>query len=94
MAHGLLVLACALRLAKESGVLADETWVVCGYDKLRFRSPVRPGNSIRCRATVLDTRPVGARSMSTVRLEIEIQGEKTPALVGDCSLLCLPEPRN
>lgn len=90
VAHGLLVLSLALRLAMQSGVLADMTWVVCGYDKLRFRSPVRPGNWIRCRATVLDTSSIGARSMSTVRLEVEVQGEKMPALIADCSLLCLP----
>ena len=94
IAHGLLILSCALRLTRESGVLTDKTWVICGYDKLRFRSPVRPGKRIRCRARVLDTCSVGTRSMSTIRLEIEIQGEKIPALIADCSLLCLPESGN
>jgi len=92
VAHGLLILSYALKLASESGVLARMTWVICGYDKLRFRSPVRPGNRIRCRATILDSSPVGARLMATIRLEVEVQGEKIPALIADCSLLCLPEP--
>jgi acyl dehydratase len=89
IAHGLLVLATALRLAQEAAALPQSTWIICGYDKLRFPSPVRSGNSIRCRTTVLRAGKLGRRVLLTVRFTIEIQEQKAPALVGDCSLLCL-----
>ncbi len=89
IAHGLLVLATALRLAQEAAALPQSTWIICGYDRLRFSSPVHSGNNIRCRTTVLRAGKLGSRVLLTVRFTVEVQEQKAPALVGDCSLLCL-----
>jgi acyl dehydratase len=89
IAHGLLVLATSLRLAQEAAALPQSTWIICGYDRLRFSSPVRSGKNIRCRTTVLRVGKVGRRVLLTVRFTVEVQGEKVAALVGNCSLLCL-----
>jgi acyl dehydratase len=86
--HGLLVLAYAFKLAREAGSLPQSTWIIYGYDNLRFRAPVRSGKKIRCRTTVLNVRDLGKRILLTVRFKVEIESEKVPALVADCSLLC------
>jgi len=89
VAHGLLVLSIAFKLAREAEALPQSTWIIYGYDKLRFRAPVRIGKRIRCRTTVLNVCHLGQRVLLTVRFKVEIEGEIIPALVADCSLLCL-----
>lgn len=89
IAHGLLVLSLATKLAEESGALPESTWVLCGYDKLRFRAPVRSGQRIRCRTTLLSAGSLGKRLLLNVRFRIEIEHENTPALVTECALLCV-----
>jgi len=88
IAHGLLVLASALKLAQDAGALPQATWIICGYDKVRFRAPVRSGSRVRCRTTVLSACKVGERTLLTVSFTMEVEGRKIPALVADCSLLC------
>src|SRR5712664_3901094 len=50
IAHGFLLLSMGLELARESGILAQDsrTWIVYGCDNLRFRAPVVRGKRIRC----------------------------------------------
>lgn len=91
IAHGLLVLACAFQLAREAGALPQSTWIIYGYDKLRFRAPVRSGKRIRCHTTVLRACDLGGRVLLTVRFKVDVESEKVPALVADCSLLCLKD---
>jgi acyl dehydratase len=93
IAHALLMLANALKLAREAAALPRSTWIVYGYDKLRFRAPVRIGKRIRCRTTLLSACNLGGRVLLTVRFYVEIEHEKTPALVADCSLLCLDDEK-
>jgi acyl dehydratase len=90
VAHGLLLVALAVNLARNSGGLPVGTWVLYGFDKLRFRSPVRSGSRIRCRTELRDSQPLGNRRLLNVRLVIEGEGGKIPALTANCSLLCLP----
>jgi acyl dehydratase len=91
IAHGLLILALSISLARDSGALPFCTWVIYGYDKLRFRAPVLSGKRIRCRTSILDAKDIGTRFLLTVRFKVEIEREKVPALVADCSLLCLDD---
>jgi acyl dehydratase len=93
IAHGLLLLSISLKLVLESRSLPQDsrTWVVYGYDKLRFRAPVRGGKRIRCCTTLLNERELGRRVLITVRFKIEIENERVPALVGDCYFVCLDD---
>jgi acyl dehydratase len=96
IAHGFLLLSMGLALARESGILAQDqrAWIVYGCDRLRFRAPVLRGKRIRCCTTVLNERELGRRLLLAVRLRIEIENEKVPALVGDCYFLCLDEKQD
>jgi acyl dehydratase len=96
IAHGLLVLSLSMKLAREAGALPSDTYtcIVYGYDKLRFRAPVRSGQRIRCRTTLLNVRELGGRVVLTVRFKVEIENENLPALVADCLLLCLDRPKD
>lgn len=89
IAHGLLVVSLAMRLARDSGALPEGTWVLYGFDKLRFRAPVRSGTRIRCRTVIRDLQELGGRLLLNVRFVIEIADGKIPALTMNGSLLCL-----
>jgi acyl dehydratase len=96
IAHGLLLVSIALNLAQESSALPPGDWVLYGFDKLRFRSPVRSGTHIRCLTTIFDLQELGGRLLLSVRLAVEtlafeIEDRKAPALIADCSLLCFKE---
>jgi len=96
IAHGLLLVSIALNLAQEGSALPPGDWVLYGFDKLRFRSPVRSGTHIRCVTKILDLREFGGRLLLSVRLAVEtlaveIEDRKAPALIADCSLLCFKE---
>jgi acyl dehydratase len=89
IAHGLLLVALAINLARESGALREGTWVLYGFDKLRFRAPVHSGDHIRCMTEIRDVQQLGARQLLNARFVIEVAGGKIPALTTNCSLLRL-----
>jgi len=89
IAHGLLLVSLAISLARESGALADATWVLYGFDKLRFRAPVKTGTRIRCLTTVQGVRQLFGRTLLSARLVMEIEDHTIPAFLADCLLLNL-----
>jgi|SRR5579872_478598 acyl dehydratase len=89
IAHGLLLLGLAINLARECGALEDVTWVLYGFEKVRFRAPVHCSARIRCLTTVNDIRPFAAGTLVNVHFVMEIENAKIPALVADCLLLNL-----
>ena len=89
IAHGLLLVSLAISLARDSGALPEGTWVLYGFDKLRFRAPVRTGTRIRCLTVIRDFQEIGVRLLLNVRVVIESSAGKIPALTMNCSLLCL-----
>jgi acyl dehydratase len=89
IAHGLLLVSLALNLARGCGALPEGTWVLYGFDKLRFRAPARIGSRIRCLTVILGLQDLGGRLLVNVRFVIEIEDGKIPALTTNCSLLCL-----
>ena len=89
--HGLLLVSIALNLALEGSTLPEATWVLYGFDRLRFPAPVRSGSHIRCLTTILGSREVGGRHLLNVRLAVEMEDRNSPALIADCSLLCFKE---
>lgn len=51
-----------------------------GVDELRWLAPVRPGDTLRCRFTLLDSRPSGSkadRGIARFRYEVIDQDERT-----------------
>jgi len=89
IAHGLLLVSLAINLARESGALPHGTSVLYGFDKLRFRAPVRSGTHIRCLTVIRDIQNLGDRLLLNVRFVIERADGNVPALTMNCSLLCL-----
>lgn len=89
VAHGLLLVSFAISLARESGALQDATWVLYGFDKLRFRAPVKTGTRIRCRTIIRGVRELFGRTMLNARFIMEIEDHMIPAFVADCLLLNL-----
>ena len=89
IAHGLMLVALAINQARESGALREGTWVLYGFDKLRFRAPVHSGDHIRCVTEIRDVQQLGARQLLNVRFVIEVAGGKIPALTTNCLLLRL-----
>lgn len=89
IAHGLLLVSLAMKLAREFGGLPDATWALCGFEKLRFRAPVTSGARVKCLTTILDLQELSGRVLMTVRLVLEIEGQSIPALATNCLLLRL-----
>jgi len=89
IAHGLLVVSLAINLARDCGALPEGTWVLYGFDKLRFRAPVRSGTRFRCLTVIRDFQELGGRLLLNARFVVEIEDGKIPALSMNCSLLCL-----
>jgi|GEM_PF-6206158 len=89
IAHGLLLLSLAISLARNSGALPRATWVLYGFDRLRFRAPVTSGTRIRCIVKDRRWRHLGGRQLLDISLAVEIENEKVPALTANCSLVCL-----
>ena len=89
IAHGLLLASLTISLARDCGALPDATWVIYGFDTLRFRSPVRSGARIRCRTTIQSVRELSGRILVGTRFVLEIEDQKIPALVTNCSFLGL-----
>jgi acyl dehydratase len=89
IAHGLLMLSFGIRLARESGALTDTTWILYGFDNLRFRAPVRCGARIRCLTTIQGVRKLADKTLLHTRIAMEVEDQQIPAFVADCLLLNL-----
>lgn len=86
IAHGLLLLSLTVKLAIDAGAVPGGT-AMCinyGFDKVRFRAPVKVGQSIRCRAALVKAQKRGqGRYLLTTRYTLEIEGGTKPACVAD-----------
>ncbi|MEM6760701.1 MAG: MaoC family dehydratase [Pseudomonadota bacterium] len=86
VAHGFLTLSLASRMAYDCfDELPGQTMGVnYGMDRLRFVTPVRPGQRVRGRFVLSAVSPRGENAMlRTTALTIEIDGAEKPALVAD-----------
>ncbi len=87
VAHGLLSLGLTVQLAESAGALPEDSsmCVNYGYDHIRFPAPVKAGERIRLRSSLVKIEPRqdgGVRL--THRYTIDIEGQEKPALVCDC----------
>lgn len=95
IAHGFLTLSLASRFAYDCFPLLEgqSMGVNYGFNRLRFLSPVRPGDRVRGRFTLTDvTQRTSTDLMRTMALTIEIEGANTPALVAEWLALAVFAP--
>ena len=57
IASGFQTLAVAFRLVYQTGFVRDASMGGPGMDELRWLKPVRPGDTLRCTAEVLEVQP-------------------------------------
>ncbi|MEO0381486.1 MAG: MaoC family dehydratase [Pseudomonadota bacterium] len=86
IAHGFLTLSLASRFAYDcfEDLPGQVMGINYGFERLRFLSPVRPGDRVRGRFTLTDVRiRKPTELLRTTTLRIEIDGKETPALVAE-----------
>lgn len=93
IAHGLLTLSLLSRFASEdAGIVAViedmEMALNYGLDAVRFLHPVRVGQRVRARITLIDIQQKSdKRFLLRHKYEVEIEGEEKPALVAQWLLM-------
>lgn len=86
IAHGFLTLSMLSKLAEGSTIIVDgvKMGVNYGFDKVRMVNPVKSGQKIRGRFTLMsaDQKTPGQWSIKYA-VKVEIDGEEKPALVAE-----------
>jgi len=84
IAHGYLSLALLPKLLGEVVTISDaKMGVNYGTDKIRFTSAVPSGSNVRAKARLIESNRKGDGILYKVGVEIEIEGQDKPALVGE-----------
>lgn len=80
VAHGPLTLALALGLVIQTGCFGDCVIAWLGLDEVRLPAPVKPGDTVTVRATVIDQSPSSTKSdrgRATLAYEVSNQRSET-----------------
>ena len=84
VAHGYLTLSLLPRLMSELISVSDAAMGInYGTEKLRFTSPVPSGSRVRLHAKLARAERRGNGVVYTVGVQVEIEGQEKPALVGE-----------
>jgi acyl dehydratase len=84
VAHGYLILALIPGLLSQLLNVSDARMGVnYGIERVRFTSPVPSGSEVRLKARITSSERRGEGILYHLGVEIEIQGGKKPALVGE-----------
>ena len=84
IAHGYLTLSLVNAFMPEIFWIEGLTMGVnVGLNKVRFPSPVKTGARVRGGAELIDIKRSPAGRLSTVRVTVEVEGERRPACVAD-----------
>jgi len=92
IAHGFLTLSLLAKFSEDIGITPENTvmGVNYGFDKVRFLAPVRSGKRVRMVGEVLEVDQKDEnRFLTKMRVSVEIEGEDTPALVGEFLLMSM-----
>ena len=88
IAHGYLSLSLLPVLLSDVINVSDQHMGVnYGIDRVRFTSPVPSRSDVRAHAKLLSAEPKGDGILYKVGVEIEIKGQKKPAMVGEVLFL-------
>lgn len=94
IASGLQTIGLSFKLFFETGVLSACSLGSPGLDEIRWRAPVRPGDTLRVVAEVLDTRPSSSKPdrgiVKILYTTLNQQGETVTTLIGN--QLCRRRP--
>ena len=94
IAHGFLTLSLLPKLREQIGVAPEGVAQVLNYgsDRVRFLTPVKAGDRIRVRVTLVSVEPKGpGRTLVKTENTVEIDGEDRPALVADTLVLLMAD---
>jgi len=84
VAHGYLTLSLLPRLMSELISVSDAAMGInYGTEKLRFTSPVPSGSRVRLHAKLVRAERRGNGVVYTVAVQVEIERQEKPALVGE-----------
>jgi acyl dehydratase len=84
VAHGYLSLSLIPRLLGDLLTISDaKMGLNYGTDRIRFTNPVPTGSRVRLKANVISAQRKGDGLLYKVAVEIEIEGQEKPALVGE-----------
>lgn len=85
IAHGYLTLSLIPYLLDQLLTVTDQArGTNYGIDRARFTNPVRVGSRVRLQGRLLTTRRRGDGGVQyVVGVEVQIEGEQRPALVGE-----------
>jgi acyl dehydratase len=90
VAHGYLTLSLLPLLAAEIMSVSDAALGVnYGTEKLRFTSPVTVGSRVRLHAKLLRAERRGPGIVYNLGVQVEIEGQEKPALVGEVVFLAI-----
>jgi len=82
--HGYLTLALLPVLQMEIFAIKGLAMGInYGLDRVRFPSPVPVGSSIRAEATLTDVKQTPLGSLASIRVRVEVEGQKKAACVAD-----------
>jgi acyl dehydratase len=84
VAHGLLTLSLIPQFARQIYTVTGVSKIMnYGFNRVRFPSPVRPGDRIRNRATLISVTPSEAGVQVVVSHELQLDGADRPACVAE-----------
>jgi acyl dehydratase len=91
IAHGYLTLSLVAALMPKVLEIEDSGMGVnYGLERVRFTSPVRVGSRVRMAATLVGSEPKAGGLLNRVRVQMEIDGDERPAMVGEALFLAFP----
>ncbi len=76
IAHGALVVSIATGLAWSTGILTDTTIAFRAIEDWKFTQPVYPGDAIRLRGAVSETRAMPRLGAGLVKFDLEVLNQK------------------
>jgi acyl dehydratase len=94
IAHGVLGLSVALGLASRLGVFESCSVALLGIDDWRFRRPLVPGDTVRCRVEILDTRLTSSGGTGVLQRRFTLLNQRDEVVQeGEIGLMVHVRPR-
>jgi acyl dehydratase len=95
IAHGVLGLSVALGLASRLGVFEGCSVALLGIDGWRFRRPLVPGDTVRCRVEILDTRLTSSGETGILQRRFTLLNQRDEVVQdGEMGLMVRVRPRD
>jgi len=93
IAHGYLTLSLLPQLMPQVMTISDAVMGVnYGVEKVRFTSPVPVGSRVRLHATLKGSEPKGPGRLNRIGVQMEIEGQEKPAMVGEVLFMAFGAP--